>query len=88
MDKCVISGKALGKVLRENRIRIARGEIIVTPLSDTPVPDVKDVVADDEKVVPVDDTKDVTPEEDVKALSVEDTKTVKAAAKSKSKSKK
>lgn len=51
--KYVFSGPALDSVLRENRIRIARGELIVTPLVDA-VPEVEDT-----KVPEVEDTKEV-----------------------------
>lgn len=54
--KYVISGSALDNVLRENRIRIAKGELIVTPFEEA-ADDSKDVVVEDTKDVPVTDTK-------------------------------
>ena len=59
--KYIVSGPALDKVLRENRIRIARGEIKFTPLVEAAHATVKDVPetpAEDVKDVP-EDTKDV-----------------------------
>lgn len=57
--KYVISGPALDNVLRENRIRIAKGELIVSPFreaeeapadsKDAPVKDTKEVKAVDKK---------------------------------------
>ncbi len=56
--KYVFSGTAIDKVLRENSIRIARGELIVTPLDEAvPVEDGKDVAVEDSKDVVVADTK-------------------------------
>ena len=66
--KYIVSGPALDKVIRENRIRVARGEIKFTPLveaapapvndvTETPVEDTKDVVVEDTKDVPVVDAK-------------------------------
>ena len=66
--KYIFEGPALQKVLQENRIRIARGELRVTPLveaapapvndvTETPVEDTKDVVVEDTKDVPVVDAK-------------------------------
>lgn len=66
--KYIVSGPALDKVIRENRIRVARGEIKFTPfveaapapvndVTETPVEDTKDVVVEDTKDVPVVDTK-------------------------------
>lgn len=65
--KYIVSGPALDKVIRENRIRVARGEIKFTPfveaapapvndVTETPVEDTKDVV-EDTKDVPVVDAK-------------------------------
>lgn len=50
--KYVFSGPALDKVLRENSIRIAKGELTVTPF-------VEAETAEDSKEVIVEDTKDV-----------------------------
>ena len=66
--KYIVSGPALDKVIRENRIRVARGEIKFTPfveaapapvndVQETPVEDTKDVVVEDTKDVPVVDAK-------------------------------
>jgi len=56
--KYVIEGIALENVLRENRIRIAKGELIVTPFDEAvPVEDGKDVVVEDSKDVMPADTK-------------------------------
>lgn len=66
--KYIVSGPALDKVIRENRIRVARGEIKFTPfveaapapvndVLETPVEDTKDVVVEDTKDVPVVDAK-------------------------------
>jgi len=56
--KYVIEGIALENVLRENRIRIAKGELIVTPFDEAvQVEDGKDVVVEDSKDVEPADTK-------------------------------
>lgn len=66
--KYIVSGPALDKVIRENRIRVARGEIKFTPfveaapapvndVTEAPVEDTKDVVVEDTKDVPVVDAK-------------------------------
>lgn len=56
--KYVFSGPALDKVLRENSIRIARGELTVTPFEEAaPVEDGKDVAVEDSKDVVPADTK-------------------------------
>ena len=70
--KYIVSGPALDKVLRENRIRIARGEIKFTPFVEAAPATVKDVPE-----TPAEDVKDVpeTPAEDVKDVP-EDTKDV------------
>lgn len=68
--KYIVSGPALDKVIRENRIRVARGEIKFTPfveaapapvndVPETPVEDTKDDVVEDTKDDVVEDTKDV-----------------------------
>ena len=51
--KYIIEGPALDKVLRENRIRIARGELRVTPLVEAAS------IVEDEKTPAVEDTKEV-----------------------------
>ena len=56
--KYVIEGKALEKVLRENRIRIARGDLKVTPFDEAVSVEVgKDVAVEDSKAVEPTDTK-------------------------------
>ena len=56
--KYVIEGKALENVLRENRIRIARGDLKVTPFDEAVSVEVgKDVAVEDSKVVEPTDTK-------------------------------
>ncbi len=59
--KYIFEGPALPKVLQENRIRIAREELRVTPLVEAapaPVKDVPETPIEDVKDVP-EDTKDV-----------------------------
>lgn len=56
--KYVISGPALDLVLRENRIRIAKGDLIVAPFVEAEeAEDSKEVIVEDTKDVPVTDTK-------------------------------
>lgn len=56
--KYVIEGKALENVLRENRIRIARGDLKVTPFEEAVSLEVgKDVAVEDSKDVEPTDTK-------------------------------
>ena len=56
--KYIIEGKALENVLRENRIRIARGELKVTPFDEAVSVEVgKDVAVEDSKTVEPTDTK-------------------------------
>lgn len=52
-EKYIVEGPALAKLLRENRIRIARGELSFTPLVD----------GDDKKEASVEDSKDIPPVE-------------------------
>ena len=55
--KYVIEGKALENVLRENRIRIARGDLKVTPFDEAVSVEVgKDVAVEDSKAVEPTDT--------------------------------
>lgn len=54
--KYIFSGPALDVVLRENRIRIQRGDLIVTPLEEAATDD-KEVIVEDTKEVPAVDTK-------------------------------
>lgn len=56
--KYVFSGPALENVLRENRIRISKGDLIVTPFEEAEmVEDTKAPVVEDTKEVKVADTK-------------------------------
>lgn len=56
--KYVFEGPALENVLRENRIRIAKGDLIVTPFVEAaPVEEGKDVAVEDSKDVKPTDTK-------------------------------
>ena len=73
--KYVFSGPALDNVLRENRIRIARGDLVVVPFDGAE--DTKDVKAEDSKTVKAEDSK-TTEVEDSKTVKAEDSKTVKA----------
>lgn len=52
-EKYIVEGPSLAKLLRENRIRIARGELTFTPLVD----------GDDKKEASVEDSKDIPPVE-------------------------
>lgn len=52
-EKYIVEGPALAKLLRENRIRIARGELTFTPLVD----------GDDKKEASVEDNKGIPPVE-------------------------
>ena len=57
MMKYVFSGVALDKVLRENSIRISRGELIVEPLEEAVPEHGKDIAVEDSKDVALEDTK-------------------------------
>ena len=52
--KYIFEGPALPKVLKENRIRIARGELRVTPLVEAAP------IVEDEKTPAVEDNKEVS----------------------------
>lgn len=52
-EKYIVEGPALAKLLRENRIRVARCELTFTPLVDW----------DDKKEASVEDSKDIPPVE-------------------------
>lgn len=57
--KYIFEGPALPKVLQENRIRIARGELRVTPLVEAaPLVETAPIV-EDEKTPAVEDNKEV-----------------------------
>ena len=60
--KYIIEGIDVPKVLRENRVRISRGTLKVTPVTDEAV-----AAAEDLKEPKVEDSKDVTPEADNKS---------------------
>ena len=71
--KYIIEGRAIGNVLRENRIRIAKGDLIVTPLAEAvtdekgaEVADTKEAEVVDTKEAEVVDTKEVTFEDEKK----------------------
>ena len=85
--KYIIEGRSVGKVLQENRIRIARGELKVTPLADDVqkncpevpeapiVPEVPEVpeqeVAPEVPEVPVTGEEEKPEKEETKELSEE-----------------
>lgn len=74
--KYIIEGRDVEVVLRENAIRIKRGDIVVTPYAEG-VPagaDSKELTADDSKAAPVADSKDVKPEADAKDVIPADEK--------------
>lgn len=86
----IIEGPATGKVLQENRIRIARGELRVTPLAgavpnidskDAPVADDKQVTPDDSKQVSADDSKEVLPTDEKTPAKVGAKKSARTAKK-------
>ena len=78
--KYIIEGRAIGNVLRENRIRIAKGDLIVTPLAEAGTTDEKGAEVVDTKEAEVVDTKEAEVE-DTKEVTFEDEK--KPAKKSK-----
>ena len=51
-EKYIVEGPALAKLLRENRIRVARGELTFTPLVDRDEK-AEPVVVDDKDIPPV-----------------------------------
>lgn len=55
--KYIIEGPAIDVVLRENRIRIAKGELIVTPFVEAEAEDSKEVIVEDTKDVPAVEAK-------------------------------
>lgn len=96
MQKYIVEGPALAKLLRENRIRVTRGELTFTPLVDgdeekpekeaadgdaAPVEDTKDLDVEDDKNVEPEDTKDAAPVEDTKDTEPEETKSPKKGKK-------
>lgn len=81
--KYIIEGRSVDKVLRENRIRISRGELVVTPFEEAapeapevPETDSKETAAEsDAKAAPEgEDNKEVTAETDSKDSQVADEK--------------
>lgn len=52
-EKYIVEGPALAKLLRENRIRVARGELTFTPLVDGDEKKAEPVVVDDKDIPPV-----------------------------------
>lgn len=81
-EKYIVEGPALAKLLRENRIRIARGELTFTPLVDGDEKKTEPVVVDDKDIPPVEtkvpaEEKDGgSPSEESKEKEVEDSKDV------------
>lgn len=77
--KYIIYGNAMDKLIRENKIRIERGDIIVTPLKEeSPEVDSMEMnpCTEDVKSVEEDDTKDVDLYTDDKNIKSDDTKDV------------
>ena len=81
-EKYIVKGPALAKLLRENRIRVARGELTFTPLVDG---DEKKTELDDkenkdippaETKVPAEAEDGDTPSEESKEKEIEDSKVV------------
>lgn len=64
-EKYIVEGPALAKLLRENRIRIARGELTFTPLVDGDEKKTEPVVVNDE------DNKDIPPVDEKVPTEVE-----------------
>ncbi|MSS16198.1 hypothetical protein [Sodaliphilus pleomorphus] len=64
-EKYIVEGPALAKLLRENRIRIARGELTFTPLVDGDEKKAEPVTVDDE------DNKDIPPVDEKVPTEVE-----------------
>ena len=52
-EKYIVEGPSLAKLLRENRIRVARGELTFTPLVDGDEKKAEPVVVDDKDIPPV-----------------------------------
>ena len=78
----IIEGSATGKVLQENRIRIARGELRVTPLAEAvPNLDSKDAAIADSKDAAITDTKEVTADDSKEVSAVDEKETAKTTAK-------
>ena len=84
-EKYIVEGPALAKLLRENRIRVARGELTFTPLVDGDEKKAEPVVVDDkdnkdippvEINVPAEAEDGDTPSEESKEKEIEDSKVV------------
>lgn len=87
MKKYILTGKPseVEKVIRENRIRIGRGDIIITPLQDEEVPENpdkpegKEIDLDiDDKILEVEDLKEIDLDIDDKTIETDDSKDVPA----------
>lgn len=70
----IISGKSVDKVLRENRIRISRGELVVTPFEEA-APEVP-VTTDEEPEEPETPKVPEVPVTDDKSVNADDDKTI------------
>lgn len=79
--KYVIEGAAVPKVLKENRIRIERGDLKVTPLAEAVI-DIKDVVLNDTKGAIIADHKEVGAPDRKEAATGGDRKAVRTNKKS------
>lgn len=84
-EKYIVEGPALAKLLRENRIRIARGELTFTPLVGGDEKKTEPVVVDDkdnkdippvETKVPAEEKDGETPSEESNEKEIEDSKDV------------
>lgn len=74
--KYIIEGRDVEVVLRENAIRIKRGDLVVTPYAEAHPAgaDSKDVKSADSKAAPVADEKEVTANADSKDVNPADEK--------------
>ena len=84
-EKYIVEGPALAKLLRENCIRVARGELTFTPLVDVDEKKAEPVTVDEkestdiatvEDNVPADEKNVDTPSEESKDEEIEDSKDV------------
>ena len=81
-EKYIVEGPALAKLLRENRIRVARGELTFTPLVDGDEKKAEPVVVDDKDIptveinVPAEAEDGDTTSEESKEKEIEDSKDV------------
>ena len=74
-EKYIVEGPALAKLLRENRIRVARGELTFTPLVDRDEK-AEPVVVDDKDIPPVEIKDGGSHSEESKEKEIEDNKEV------------